>query len=153
MPIGPTKLQRCTVEVLWNSQSIEVMLRSNCLCPLSSVWNCVDDSFKSLFHFGAWSSHLPLKLVRVKSAHHHSWCRIRPLITLGNSNSLLGDEMVAYQPYLVMVISLHVCLKMPSYRSCFVKTRKISVSARLPASPTIHFMQQRMAPACFQFVP
>lgn len=85
--------------------------------------------------------------MRIKSAHHHSWCRIRPLITLGDSHSLLDDETALYQPYLVMEMPLHVCLKMP----CFVNTRKIPVSA-LPSS-ALHLVQQCVAPACFQFVP
>lgn len=66
-------------------------------------------SFESLILSPTDSSHLLLKLIRVKSAHCHSRCRIRPLIILGDKHSVLGDENVAYQPYLGMVIMLCVC--------------------------------------------
>lgn len=66
-------------------------------------------SFESLILSPTDSSHLLLKLIRVKSAHCHSWCRIRPLIILGDKHSVLGDENVAYQPYLGLVIMLCVC--------------------------------------------
>lgn len=92
------------------------MLRSNWLSPplCVCVRNGADNSFKSLSFESLIlsptdSSHLLLKLIRVKSAHCHSRCRIRPLIILGDKHSVLGDENVAYQPYLGMVIMLCVC--------------------------------------------